>query len=105
LVTEQVSGLLALASTEGMLAAAVMSSATAGGRGSRCMRSGKLRSSKLRAMGFYGVAQCMHFVASTYFCAGVTTVAEYWEVVGNELRAGGLGAALMVAWELGACRH
>ncbi|EEE63013.1 hypothetical protein OsJ_17821 [Oryza sativa Japonica Group] len=49
--------------------------------------------------------QCMHFVASTYFCAGVTTVAEYWEVVGNELRAGGLGAALMVAWELGACRH
>lgn len=102
---EQVLGLLALASTEGMSAAAVTSSAAAGGCGSRCVRSGKLRSSKLRAMGLYGVAQCRHFVASTYFCAGVTTVAEYWAVVGNELRVGGSGAALMVAWELGSCRH
>uniref|UniRef100_A0A0E0DNX6 Uncharacterized protein n=1 Tax=Oryza meridionalis TaxID=40149 RepID=A0A0E0DNX6_9ORYZ len=52
-------------------------------------------------MGFYGVAQCRHFVASTYFCAGVTTVAEYWAVVRNELRAGGSGAPLMAAAQEG----
>uniref|UniRef100_A0A0D3G558 Uncharacterized protein n=1 Tax=Oryza barthii TaxID=65489 RepID=A0A0D3G558_9ORYZ len=98
LATWQVSGLLAFASTEGKSAAAETSSAaactslgaTVGGPGSRCARSGKLRE-----MGFYGVEQWRQFVASPYICVGVTTVAKYRAVIGNELRVGGSGAALM----------
>uniref|UniRef100_A0A0E0HBJ6 Uncharacterized protein n=1 Tax=Oryza nivara TaxID=4536 RepID=A0A0E0HBJ6_ORYNI len=61
-----------------------------GGPGSRCARSGKLRE-----MGFYGVEQWRQFVASPYICVGVTTVAKYRAVIGNELRVGGSGAVLM----------
>ncbi|EAY97281.1 hypothetical protein OsI_19198 [Oryza sativa Indica Group] len=102
------SGLLAFASTEGKSAAAETSSAaaytslgaTVGGPGSRCARSGKLRE-----MGFYGVEQWRQFVASPYICIGVTTVAKYRAVIGNELRVGGSGAALMAVRELVARCH